>query len=167
MALGCAPDLLGFVFLWSFLDKAFALGFSTGRNPDTGVIDFFGPDAWINGGSPTDGAILFGAEGSVRRPVREPRRVGMGRVGVHAQHAADRHGADPGCGDPARRDRRDHLDGVFYTLTAIWPEHNPFVDEHVVRTIALVVIAMMGAAGTWVWESWERTALVKRFPVLK
>ena len=27
------------------------------------MIDFFGPDAWINGGSPTDGAILFGAKG--------------------------------------------------------------------------------------------------------
>jgi len=63
VALGVLRISLGFVFLWSFLDKALALGFSTGRNPETGVIDFFGPDAWINGGSPTDGAILFGAKG--------------------------------------------------------------------------------------------------------
>ena len=27
---------LGWVFLWAFLDKAIALGFNTGRNPDTG-----------------------------------------------------------------------------------------------------------------------------------
>jgi thiosulfate dehydrogenase [quinone] large subunit len=58
--------------------------------------------------------------------------------------------------------------GVFYTLTAIWPEHNPFVDEHVVYAIALVVIAMMGAGRyLGLGERWEHTALVKRFPVLK
>jgi hypothetical protein len=34
--------LMGATFLWAFLDKAFALGFSTGRNPETGAIDFFG-----------------------------------------------------------------------------------------------------------------------------
>src|SRR5919106_1033722 len=51
---------MGWTFLWAFLDKAFALGFATGRNPETGAIDFFGPDAWINGGSPTDGFLQFG-----------------------------------------------------------------------------------------------------------
>jgi thiosulfate dehydrogenase (quinone) large subunit len=57
---------------------------------------------------------------------------------------------------------------VFYTLTAIWPEHNPFVDDHVVYAIALVAIAMLGAGrylGLADW--WEHTALVQRFPVLK
>jgi thiosulfate dehydrogenase [quinone] large subunit len=58
--------------------------------------------------------------------------------------------------------------GVFYTLTAIWPEYNPFVDEHVVYAIALVVIAMLGAGRyLGLGERWENTALVKRFPVLK
>jgi hypothetical protein len=30
---------LGWTFLWAFLDKAFALGFATGRNPETGAIE--------------------------------------------------------------------------------------------------------------------------------
>lgn len=51
---------MGFTFLWAFLDKAFSLGFATGRNPETGAINLFGPDAWINGASPTEGFLSFG-----------------------------------------------------------------------------------------------------------
>ena len=54
---------MGWTFFWAFLDKAFALGFATGRNPDTGAIDFFGKAAWIHGGSPTDGALKFALRG--------------------------------------------------------------------------------------------------------
>ena len=57
----------GLTFLWAFFDKLFALGFSTGRsvNPETGVetVDRFGDAAWINGGSPTEGFLKFGADG--------------------------------------------------------------------------------------------------------
>ena len=63
---------IGSIFLWSFLDKAFSLGFSTGRNAETGAIALFGPDAWINGGSPTDGFLQFGLH-----------TKGGGREGVH------------------------------------------------------------------------------------
>jgi thiosulfate dehydrogenase (quinone) large subunit len=35
---------LGFVFLWAFLDKAFALGFATGRAED-GTVAYFGEGA--------------------------------------------------------------------------------------------------------------------------
>jgi hypothetical protein len=41
---------MGWTFLWAFLDKAFGLGFGTGRNSETGAILFGGPDAWVNGG---------------------------------------------------------------------------------------------------------------------
>ncbi len=36
---------LGWTFLWAFLDKLFALGFATGRDPVTGIADRFGPAA--------------------------------------------------------------------------------------------------------------------------
>ncbi|MGI8626498.1 MAG: hypothetical protein ACR2J5_08015 [Geodermatophilaceae bacterium] len=42
---------IGWVFLWAFLDKLLALGFSTGRDGETGIVDRFGDAAWINGGS--------------------------------------------------------------------------------------------------------------------
>ena len=50
----------GVTFLWAFFDKLLALGYSTGVNPETGAVDRFGPDAWINGGSPTFGFLTFG-----------------------------------------------------------------------------------------------------------
>ena len=50
---------MGWTFLWAFLDKLLALGFATGRNPETGVVDRFGDAAWIYGGSPTDGFLKF------------------------------------------------------------------------------------------------------------
>ena len=51
---------MGWIFLWAFLDEMFALGLATGRDPKTGEIDFGSPDAWINGGSPTEGFLAFG-----------------------------------------------------------------------------------------------------------
>ena len=60
---------MGWTFLWAFVDKLFGLGFATGRNAETGAIVFGGPDAWINGGSPTAG-VLGGRFGS-----RQPRRA--------------------------------------------------------------------------------------------
>ena len=43
---------MGFVFLWSFLDKLLGLGFATDREA-----------AWIEGGSPTAGFLQFGTQG--------------------------------------------------------------------------------------------------------
>src|SRR6185369_8665381 len=58
---------VGWTFLWAFLDKAFALGFSTGRVlNDAGAtvkIDFFGDAAWIHGASPTAGVLGFALKG--------------------------------------------------------------------------------------------------------
>ena len=36
---------ISWIFLWAFLDKLFALGFGTGRNPKTGDVDRFGDAA--------------------------------------------------------------------------------------------------------------------------
>ena len=75
-AFGVLRFAMGWTFLWAFLDKAFALGFSTGRvlndAGQTVKIDF-GPDAWINGASPTAEAVGL-AEGPVRG--QHPRSPG-------------------------------------------------------------------------------------------
>jgi thiosulfate dehydrogenase [quinone] large subunit len=168
LALGALRISMGFIFLWSFLDKALALGFSTGRSPETGAIDFFGPDAWINGGSPTDGAILFGAKGPFADLyanlaglawVEWVYMLSMLLIGTALiLGVATRIAAIGGIAWMA----------IFYTLTAIWPEHNPFVDDHVIQALVLVVIAAFGAGRyLGLGERWERTALVKRYPVLK
>ncbi|MFD8154883.1 hypothetical protein ACFV28_29585 [Streptomyces sp. NPDC059720] len=45
-ALACARVLMGFVFLWAFLDKTFGFGYATRSG-----------QGWIDGGSPTEGFL--------------------------------------------------------------------------------------------------------------
>ena len=58
-ALAALRIAFGITFLWAFLDKTFALGFHTGYDQE-GNLDRFGPAAWINGASPTEGFLSFG-----------------------------------------------------------------------------------------------------------
>jgi thiosulfate dehydrogenase [quinone] large subunit len=161
---------MGWTFLWAFLDKAFALGFATGRNPETGAIDFFGPDAWINGGSPTDGFLQFGVHTKGFFADMYGALVGQTWVewGYMLSMLLIGLALIFGIGT-----RLAAIGGIvwmamFYTAGAIWPENNPFLDDHVVYAIVLAGIAYVGAGryvglGRW----WERTELVRRFPVLK
>jgi len=160
---------LGWVFLWAFLDKTFALGFATGRLED-GSIDFFGDAAWINGGSPTDGFLQFGLHtkgflvdfyGSFvgQAWVEWVYMLSMLLIGLGLLLGlASRLAAIGGIIWMA----------IFYTAGAIWPENNPFLDDHIVYGIVLAGIAYVGAGrylgfGRW----WENTVLVRKFPVLK
>ena len=61
-ALATLRIAFGLTFLWAFFDKLLALGFATGYDQD-GNLDRFGDAAWINGGSPTEGFLKFGADG--------------------------------------------------------------------------------------------------------
>lgn len=161
---------MGWTFLWAFLDKAFALGFATGRNDETGAIDFFGPDAWINGGSPTDGFLQFGVHtkgflvdfyGALvgQTWVEWIYMLSMLLIGL---------GLIFGIGTRLAAIGGIIWMAIFYTASSIWPENNPFLDDHVVYAIVLAGIAYVGAGrflglGRW----WESTTLVRRFPVLK
>ena len=161
---------IGSVFLWSFLDKAFSLGFSTGRNPETGAIDFFGPDAWINGGSPTDGFLQFGLH--TKGFLADMYAALAGQTWVEWGYMLSMLliglALILGIGARAAAVGGIVWMAMFYTASAIWPEHHPFVDDHVVYGIVLAGIAYVGAGryvglGRW----WESTSLVRRFPVLK
>src|SRR5829696_5980821 len=61
-ALAALRIAFGLTFLWAFFDKLLALGYHTGYD-QAGNLDRFGPAAWINGGSPTEGFLKFGADG--------------------------------------------------------------------------------------------------------
>ena len=158
----------GFTFLWAFLDKTFALGFHTGYDQE-GNLDRFGPAAWINGGSPTEGFLTFGV------PEDNPFKdffnglagqawvdwlfmiglLGIGlalMLGVGMRVAA-------GAG------------ALLYMLmyAAVLPlENNPIVDDHLIGAIAVVVLALTLAGDTWgAGKAWARTRLVRRYPVLR
>ncbi len=56
---------------------------------------------------------------------------------------------------------------VFFTATAIWPEHNPFVDEHVVEAIVLAGLFLANAGRYYgLGKIWQRVEFVKARPWL-
>lgn len=157
---------LGAVFLWAFLDKAFALGFATGRGED-GTIDFFAQGAaWFNGGSPTEGFLTFGTRGPLAdffqglagNPVVDVVfMVGLLGIGLAlllgiGMRIAAASGA---------------LMLVLMWAAALWPENHPFMDDHLVYALVLVGLALVHAGDTWgLGARWRQTDLVQRYPIL-
>jgi thiosulfate dehydrogenase (quinone) large subunit len=173
---------MGWTFLWAFLDKAFALGFSTGRVLDeaTGAtvkIDFFGDAAWINGGSPTAGVLGFAMRGPFKGFYETITGAQIGAAGPTAAAWVDwvfmfsmlaiGLALVLGVGIKLASLGGIAWMAIFYTATAIWPEHNPVIDEHVIEALVLAGLFLANAGiylglGRW----WQRTTLVKRYPFL-
>jgi thiosulfate dehydrogenase (quinone) large subunit len=161
---------IGWVFLWAFLDKLLALGFASGRNPETGVADRFGDAAWINGGSPTDGFLQFGlhtkepftgfyeslAGSSLIEWVYMLSMLAIGvalMLGIATRLAA-------GAGILWML--------LFYTASALSPENNPFMDDHIIYAIVLAGIAVVGGGRyLGLGKQWERLSFVQKYPILR
>ncbi|HEX6400362.1 MAG TPA: DoxX family protein [Actinomycetota bacterium] len=168
---GALRLLAGWTFLWAFLDKLLALGFSTGRNPETGAIDFFGPDAWINGASPTAGAVGFALKGPFADNIQAVTGFQMTQAGPQVAGWLDAVymismlliglGLITGV-----MTRLAAVGGIiwmatFYLGTAIWPEHNPFVDDHVIMAAVLVGLILANAGRYYgLGKVWQRYRFV-------
>jgi thiosulfate dehydrogenase [quinone] large subunit len=158
---------LGWTFLWAFLDKAFALGHETGVDPTTGAVDYFGPAAWIHGGSPTEGFLSFAVKGplasfytglagnAVVDWIFMLGLLGIGLaliLGVAVRIAA--------------------ASGVLMLLM-MWsavlpPANNLFMDDHIVYALVLVLLALIGANRTLgLGKQWERLSVVQKHSWLK
>jgi thiosulfate dehydrogenase [quinone] large subunit len=144
--------MLGWTFLWAFLDKTFALGFATGRLED-GTIDR--TVGWIDGVSPTAGLIGFGLTDTFQGMYQSLTGFQMTDAGPVVAGWVDwvymlamlliglglltgvmtRIAAVGGIAWMA----------IFYTATAIWPEHNPFLDDHVINAVVLVGLILANA----------------------
>jgi thiosulfate dehydrogenase [quinone] large subunit len=156
----------GLTFLWAFFDKLLALGFSTGR-ADDGTVDRFSDAAWVNGGSPTEGFLKFGADGPFKGFYNSIAGAGwadalfmLALLGIglaltlgFAMRIAAASGA------------------VLYLMmwtVALPPETNPVLDDHILGAITLIVLALLSAGTTWgLGARLERTALVRQHPVLR
>ena len=173
-ALAVLRIAFGFTFLWAFLDKTFALGFSTGAQfaedgSRTG-IDFMAQDAaWLNGGSPTNGFLTFGV------PADNPFKdmwtnmagdtwvdwlfmIGLLGVGVTLLLGVGmRIGTAAGA-----------LMYAFMYAASLPLENNPVVDDHLIGVIVMVVLALGAAGTTWgLGRYWNRLGLVQKYPILK
>jgi thiosulfate dehydrogenase [quinone] large subunit len=86
---------------------------------------------------------------------------------LHAVDAADRSRADPWGRCPLASIGGIIWKAIFFTATAIWPEHNPFVDEHVIDAVVLAALFLANAGRYYgLGKVWQRTRLVRRYPVL-
>ena len=156
----------GLTFLWAFLDKTFALGFHTGYNPE-GTLDRFGDAAWINGGSPTEGFLAFGADGPLKGFYNSIAgatwadslfMLGLLGIGVALTFGIGmRFAAAAGA-----------LLYVLMWSVVLPPENNPVLDDHLLGAVTLVALALLAAGDTWgLGRTWRSIPLVERFPVLR
>ncbi len=156
----------GLTFLWAFFDKLLALGFSTG-SADDGTVDRFGDAAWINGGSPTEGFLKFGADGPFKGFYNNIAGaawadalfmlallgIGLALTFGFAMRIAAVSGA------------------ILYVMmwtVVLPPENNPVLDDHLLGAITLIALALLSAGTTWgLGARLERSELVRRYPVLR
>lgn len=158
----------GVTFLWAFLDKLLALGFHTGYDQD-GVLDRFGPAAWLNGGSPTEGFLAFGVPED--NPFKELFTAMAGDTWVDWLFMLGLLGIGAalftGIGMRAAAAAGVLLYGLMYAAS-LPLENNPVVDDHLIGAVVLVVLAVTLAGDTWgAGRAWARTRLVRRYPALR
>jgi thiosulfate dehydrogenase [quinone] large subunit len=159
----------GVTFLWAFFDKLLALGYATGKNPETGVVDRFGPDAWINDGSPTFGFLSFGVSednwfhGFFTDIAGDTWTNWLFMLGLAGIGFALLFGVGIRIAGATG--------ALLYLLmwVASFPlENNPVVDDHLLGAVTVIVLAVTLAGDTWGFgKAWAKTNLVRRFPVLR
>ncbi len=168
ITLGLLRLSLGWIFLWAFLDKLFGLGFSTCRDVQTQVVNYFCKDAWLYGGSPTFGFLKFAVKG----PLAEIFRSMAGNPIVDWLFMLGLLGVGLGL-----------MLGIFMKLSTFFgglmlalmylagflpPAHNPLIDEHIVYIIVMAVLCLSNSGdylglGNW----WKKTKLVQKYKILE
>ena len=164
----------GFTFLWAFLDKTFALGFHTGaitneEGARTG-IDFMAKDAaWLNGGSPTEGFLMFGVPSdnpfksffnSMAGDAWADWLFMIGLLGIGLALVL-------GIGMRIAAATGALLYLLMYAAS-VPLENNPIFDDHLLGAITLVVLALTLAGDTWgAGKEWAKSHLVRQYPVLR
>jgi thiosulfate dehydrogenase (quinone) large subunit len=147
---------LGWVFLWAFLDKMFGWGYSTAS-----------ANAWVNGGSPTEGFLTFGTSGpfanfyqgmagSVLADVLF--MVGLAGLGVALVAGI---GMRIAAGTGA-------LLMLLMWSASLPPDTNPFLTYHLIYAGLFIALALVYAGDTLgLGRWWSRTTLVQRMPWLR
>jgi len=158
---------LGWVFLWAFLDKAFALGFNTGRNLETGAVTRFGGAAWIHGGSPTLGFLKFGTEGPLAGFYQS--FAGAAWADWLFMVALLGIGLALMLGVAMRITAVSGVALLIMMWSAVLPTaNNPFMDDHIIYALTLVTLTLAGA-GSWLGlgKAWSRLGIVRRHSFLR
>ncbi len=121
---------MSFIFIWAFLDKLFGLGFSTTSD-----------NSWINGGSPTTGFLMNATYGPFVNFYKSLAGIvlidwlfmlGLLFIGLTLLfNKYVKYGAIAGI-----------LMMLFMWTSMLPPENNPVVDDHIVYSIVLAILAV-------------------------
>ena len=151
---GTLRILMGWIFLWAFLDKLFGLGFATTSDK-----------SWLLGNSPTSGFLSFGTHGPFAFIFQSLAgnafvdwifMIGLLLIGVALiLGVAKRLSCYGGM-----------IMLLFMWLAALPPENNPVIDEHIIYGFVLIFLAHLKTAFSlegW----WNSLSVVKRGRWLK
>jgi thiosulfate dehydrogenase (quinone) large subunit len=146
---------LGFTFLWAFVDKLFGFGFATPSER-----------AWINGGSPTTG-FLKGVEGpfagmynGIAGNAFFDWMFMLGLLGIGTALIL-------GIGMRIAAVAGSALLVLMWTASLPLTT-NPFLDDHLIYALVLVLLALIGAGNTLgLGAAWQKLPLIKRNGWLK
>ena len=148
---------MGWLFLWPFLDKLFGLGIPTAAD-----------QSWLAGTSPALGFLKFGTKGPFA-PVFQSM-AGSPVVDALYMFGLLLIGAALffGIGVRIAGYSGALMMLLIYLASALPPEHNPVVDEHIIFILALISFTLV-PAGDYLGfgRRWSQTRLVQRFPILK
>ena len=156
----------GLSFLWAFFDKLLALGFHTGYD-QAGTLDRFGDAAWINGGSPTEGFLKFGAAGPFKEFYNSIGGTVLADWGFMLGLLAIGIALTFGAGMRLAAIAGATMYVLMWTVV-LPPDNNPVLDDHILGAITVVALALVNAGDTWgLGRWWSRQEVVEQFPVLR
>ena len=121
--------VMGFIFLWAFLDKTFGLGFATSSDK-----------TWIHGGSPTTGFLAAAAKGPLVSFFHSLSGVAivdwlfmLGLLFVGLSLMLNKY-IKWAC-------LAGSIMLALMYLALLFPASNPIIDEHIVYILVLMLIA--------------------------
>ncbi|MCA9388259.1 hypothetical protein KC644_00680 [Candidatus Berkelbacteria bacterium] len=153
---GILRILMGWIFLWPFLDKLYGLGFTTSSD-----------QAWLKGISPTTGFLNFATQGPFSDLFKSLAgnsfvdwlfMIGLLLIGLSLIL---------GIGIRIATYSGSLLLFLMY-LAVLPPEHNPVIDEHIIYAVLLFTLNRVDAGRYMGFgNTWQQLPIVKKFPCLR
>ena len=123
---------VGWIFLWAFFDKLFGLGFATEAGK-----------GWVSGGSPTFGFLNFATKGPFVGFYQDLAgnvivdwmfMLGLLVIGLPLVL---------GIGVRIAASFGVAMLALMYSAGFVPPEHNPFLDEHIIYAVIMIGLVMV------------------------
>lgn len=155
-ALALLRIAFGLTFLWAFVDKLFGFGYATKS-----------ADSWLNGGSPTEGFLKFGAKGPFKDFYHSIAGDAWADWAFMLALLAIGVALTLGIGMRLAAIGGAILYLMMWTV-ALPPETNPVIDDHILGAISMVVLGLTIAGDTWGFgRHWADTTAVRDMPILR